>query len=360
MSRRSKGEGSIFWSRSEGCWIAEITLPDGNKKRKRSKDKFVVSDWLFEQRKAIREYRQPVDDRITFNQFADRFLEDVARYTMKEKTLESYESYLRLHIRPELGNLKLSSITPQHVQRIYSKKLNSGLSKKTVHHIHTYLHRVLNQAVKWELIYRNPCDSVTPPRVDKRPPSVWTVNEAKAFLGAVTGHRWEGIYLIALTTGARRGEILGMEWQNINWNKGTITIVKTVNEIRGRATVGDPKTKLSRRTIVLPSVVVDLLRSNRKSSGWIFPSEKGTPITPRNLLRHFYSVLNTLDIPHIRFHDLRHTAATILLQKDVHPKLVQELLGHSSITLTLDTYSHIIPGVDDQTAREMDAVFKGI
>lgn len=357
MPRRTKGEGTVFWSRSEKYWIAEITSPDGSRKRKRSKERQIVSDWLFEQRKTISEYRQLPDDKISFNQFADRFLEDIAQHTMKEKTFVSYEGYLRLHIRPEIGHLRLSAITPQHIQHLYSRKLKDGLSKKTVHHIHTYLRRVLNQAVKWELIYRNPCDSVTPPRVDKKPPNVWKVEEAQTFLNAVRGHRFYGIYLIALTTGARRGEILGLEWQNINWPKGTITIDKTVNEIKGRAVITDPKTKASRRTIALPSVVLDLLRQDPAEKGLIFPSTTGGPLSPRNLLRHYYSVLDTLSIPHIRFHDLRHTAATILLQKDVHPKKVQELLGHSSITLTLDTYSHIIPGIDDQTAKEMDAIF---
>jgi integrase len=356
--RRAKGEGTIFWSQSERRWIAEITLPDGRKKKKRSKDRQVVSDWLFAQRKAISDYNQPLDDKTTFNEFADKFLEEVAKHTLKEKTYITYESYLRLHVRPDLGRMKLASIQSQHIQRLYTKKLGSGLSKKTVHHIHGTLRRVLNKAVKRGLIQRNPCDGVTPPRIDKQVPSVWTIEEAKTFLSAVSDHRWYGIYLIALTTGARRGEILGMEWQNINWIKGTITINKTIVEIKGKATITSPKTKLSSRTIVLPSLVLDLLKENRKSSVWIFPSERGNPLSPRNLLRHFYSVLEKLDVPKIRFHDLRHTAATILLQKDVHPKKVQELLGHSSITLTLDTYSHIIPGVDNQVAEEMDAVFK--
>lgn len=355
--RRNKGEGSIYYSRSEKTWVGKITLPDGRRLQKRNKDKAVISDWLLEQRKAISEHRIIPDSNITFNEFADRFLADVAKHTMKEKTYVSYEGYLRLHIRPDLGRLKLNAITPAHIQRLYSKKLSSGLSSKTVHHIHAYLRRVLNEAVKWELIYRNPCDSVTPPRVEKRPPAVWSVDEAQTFLRATAEHRWHAIYLIALTTGARRGEILGMEWKNINWNKGTITIEKTVVEVSGVATVTSPKTAKSRRTITLPAVVLDLLKDNPIKEGFIFESEAGTPVHPRNLLRHFYSVLDTLDIPRIRFHDLRHTCATILLQRDVHPKKVQELLGHSSITLTLDTYSHIIPGVDDQIATEMDEVF---
>lgn len=358
MARRQKGEGSVYFSRSEKCWIAKFTLPDGTRIRKRSKDKQMVSNWLFEQRKAIKEHRTIPDGSITLNELADRFLEDVAAHTMKEKTFISYEAYFRLHIRPTLGKMKLSTIAPHHIQQLYSKKLNDGLSKKTVHHIHSYLRRVLNQAVKWELIYRNPCDSVTPPRIEKRIPTVWTIEESQKFLRAVSEHKWYAIYLIALTTGARRGEILGLEWKNVNWAKSTVIIQKTIVEVKGVAKITDPKTALSRRTITLPAIVLDLLKTHPIKEGFIFESEAGTPIHPRNLLRHFYSVLDDLDIPRIRFHDLRHTCATILLQRDVHPKKVQELLGHASITLTLDTYSHIIPGVDSQIADEMDRVFK--
>lgn len=356
--RRNKGEGSIFYSKNEGTWVAKITLPNGRERRKRSKNKSVVQEWLLEERKAISENRVLTSGSVTFNQFADRFLEDVGQHTLKRKTFITYEAYLRLHIRPELGNIKLTALQSQQIQRLYSQKLNSGLSKKTVHHIHGTLRRVLNEAVKWGLIYKNPCDAVTPPRVEKHVPNVWSIEQAQQFLKAVEGHRWHGIYLIALTTGARRGEILGMEWQNINWENGTISIEKAVSEIKGKAVITAPKTKRSLRTIALPDVVLNLLRKNKQTKGLIFKSLNGTPLTPRNVLRHFYSVLDDLDIPRIRFHDLRHTAATILLQKDVHPKKVQELLGHSSITLTLDTYSHIIPGIDDQVAKEMDDIFK--
>ena len=143
---------------------------------------------------------------------------------------------------------------------------------------------------------------MTPPRVDRRPPTVWNIEQSQTFLQAVAGHRWHAIYLIALTTGARRGEILGMEWQNIRWEARTIAIEKTVVELSGRATITEPKTKQSRRTIVLPNVVLDLLKEHAISSGLIFPSKNGGPLSPRNLLRHYYSVLDRINVPRIRFH----------------------------------------------------------
>lgn len=356
LTRRLRGEGSVWFSKSENTWIASVTLPDGRKKRKRNKDKRVVTDWRYEQLSALRDNRTLPDDKITLNEFADRFLEDVAIHTMKAKTYQSYESYLRIHIRPELGRFKLSEIKPQHIQRLYTKKLNSGLSNKTVHHIHSYLRRVLNEAVKWELIIKNPSVSVTPPRIEKRQPTVWTIEQSQIFLAAIAEHPYRAIYLIALMCGARRGEILGLEYENLNWSDNTIVIDKTIVELRGRAVISEPKTKYSRRTIVLPNSVIDLLKENPIKKGFIFKSQNGGYIHPRNLLRHYYGVLDRANVPRIRFHDLRHTCATLLL-KDTNPRLVQELLGHSSITTTMDVYSHVLPPMKSEVANKMDELF---
>jgi integrase len=254
--------------------------------------------------------------------------------------------------------MKLIAIQPYHLQGLYSKKLSDGLSRKTVHTLHATIRRVLNEAVKWGLLYSNPCSRVTPPKPDRALPNVWSVEEAQRFLIAVASHRWYAIYLIALTTGARRGEILGMERQHFDWSRSTVSIVRTVSEIDNKLVVSDPKTPRSRRVIPLPKIVVDALEVDKRASGFVFTTSAGTPVAPRNLVRHFHEVSEEQGLPRIRFHDLRHTAATILLQKDVHPKLVQELLGHSTISLTLDTYSHVIAGVNNQTASAMDEVFK--
>jgi integrase len=312
---------------------------------------------LFEQRKAIKEQRALPDDKMTFAQLSDRFLNDVARHTLKPKTFESYEYLLTSHIVPKIGKIKLTNLRPQHIQSLYSEKLDSGLSKKTVHHIHAVTRRVLNQAVKWGLLFQNPTSQVTPPKVDRIRPNVWTVEQAQCFLQSTKDHKWYGIYLIALTTGARRGEILGLTWENIDWDRKTLTIDKTVITVKNRVVISEPKTRYSRRTISAPQTVLDTLYENKGISGLIFKTSVGTPIGPNNLIRDFKNETRKAGLPIIRFHDLRHTCATILFQKDVHPKKVQELLGHSSITVTLDRYSHLIQGVDNQIADEMDKVF---
>lgn len=356
--KRSDGEGSLYFSESENTWIAEITLPDGRRKKKRNKKQQVVKDWLLEYRNLLKEDYPLVDERTTLAEFLAKFLEDTAKHTLKPKTYSSYKWIIEKHVIPEIGRIKLASLKPPHLQKLYSDKIDSGLSKKTVLHIHSVIRRALNEAIKWGLINKNPCSAVTPPRPEKSVPEVWSVEQAQEFLQAVREHRWYAIYLIALTTGARRGEILGLEWENIDFTRKTVSIQKTVSEIRGKPVIGKPKTQRSRRKISLPDIVIDALKELGGGTGFVFTTSNNTPITPRNLLRHYYSVLDDLDIPRIRFHDLRHTAATILLTKDVHPKKVQELLGHSSITLTLDTYSHVIKGIHSEAAEKMDGVFK--
>ena len=356
--KRSDGEGSLYFSESENTWIAEVTLPDGKRKKKRSKKQQVVKAWLLEYRNLVKENDPPVDERITLSGFFAKFLEESAKHTLKPKTYSSYKWLIEKHVIPEIGRLKLASLKPHHLQKLYSDKIGSGLSKKTVLHLHSVIRRALNEAVKWGLIHKNPCSSVTPPRPEKRVPEVWNVEQAQEFLRAVRDHRWYAIYLIALTTGARRGEILGLEWENIDFDRKTVSIQKTVSEIRGKPVIGEPKTQRSRRKISLPDIVIDSLEELGRGTGFIFTTSNGTPVAPRNLLRHYYRVLGSLDIPTIRFHDLRHTAATILLTKDVHPKKVQELLGHSSITITLDTYSHVIKGIHSEAAQKMDGIFK--
>jgi integrase len=358
--RRTKGEGSLFYSDPEECWVAEISLPDGKRQRKRSKKQQIVKDWLLEQRKAVQENRVLPSQQINFSDFLDRFLSDVASHTLQPKTLSNYEYLIEKHIRPDLGKFKLAQIRPDHLQSLYSKKLDSGLSAKTVKHIHALIRRVLNQALKWDLIYRNPAVAVTSPMVTKHPLETLTEEQAKRLLEVAQDHRWYPIYVLALTTGMRQGELLGLRWEDVNFENKTISVCQTVQSIHGRVRIGQPKTASSRRTIALSSFGLSVLKDYKRETnreGLIFTTSKGTPISPRNLLRHFYKVREKAQLPDIRFHDLRHTAATFLLKENVHPKIVQEMLGHSSIILTLDTYSHIIPDIQKEAANKMDSIF---
>ena len=258
--RRSNNEGSIFLEQSTNLWCADITLPDGRRKRKRSKSQKVVREWLLAQREAIRDNLLIQDENITVEIYLDRFMHDVAAHTLKPKTINSYQSFINKHIVPEIGSIKLSQLRPDHLQNLYSKKLESGLSKRTVQYIHAIIRRSLNQAVKWGLIYRNPTDAVTAPTPKKKAPDTLTEDQVNTFLKIVEYHRWYPIYVLAIATGMREGEILGLRWEDIDFETGTISVRNIVYTIRGQIYQGDPKTDSSRRTISVPAFALNALR----------------------------------------------------------------------------------------------------
>lgn len=362
--RRANNEGALFYSDYEECWIAEITLPNGRRRRKRSKKQKVVKDWLLKQRTALQEGRLLPDENITVAEYLDRFMNDVAAHTLRPSSIQSYGFLIRDHIKPEIGHIKLASLRPDHLQSLYSLKLESGLSKRTVQYIHSVIRRALNQAVKWGLLYRNPTAAVTPPKPKKKTPKTLTAEQVKQFFNAVSEHRYYPIYVIAVTMGLRKSEILGLRWQDVDLDQGTVSINHIVTEIQGVIHTGRPKTESSRRTVAMPDVVREVLQEHREATdgteGLVLTTSSGRAISQRNLTRHFHAALEDAGLEKMRFHDLRHTAATLLLKENVHPKIVQELLGHSSITLTLDTYSHVIPSMQQEAADKMDDLFGGL
>ena len=355
--RRSKGEGTIFFSESEDCWIAEIVLPDGKKKRKRSKKQSVVREWLQTSLSDVRDGVLVVDDQMTVSQLFDRFLGDVVDRTLKPKSIDSYRYLAEKHIIPLIGNLKLKEVKPAHIQSLYSTKLDEGLSKRTEQYIHAVLRRAFNQAVKWELLIKNPTGAVTPPTPLKKAPETLSVSQIKAFLEVVKDHRWYPIYLIAVGCGLREGEILGLEARDVDLERGQISVRQTVVYIRGKLSIGEPKTAKAQRSVSMPNFVAEGLKA-MPTEGLIFKTSTGNPISPRNLLRHFHESLAKAGLPRVKFHSLRHSFASIQLLAGTHPKVVQEALGHSSIDLTLNTYSHLIPSMQKEAADRMDAVFK--
>jgi integrase len=360
MSKRSKGEGTIFFSKSQGLWVAEISLPDGKRKRKYSKAQKTVREWLLAQREALRDGLLLEDDRVTVSEFVDRYMDQVAIHTLRPKTLESYESLVRIHIKPSIGFHRLSALSPAHLQKLYSDKLNSGLSKRTVQFIHSIIHKILDQAMKWGLVIRNVADLVDAPSPKRKAPNVWTAEQVKTFLNHVKGHRWYLIYVLAIYCGFREGEILGIHYDDIDLKHGVINVRHAVQYLKGKGLViTEPKTDRARRAVTVPDFAINVIKHHLESQyinqGIIFKTSNKTPISPRNLVRHFKASLKEAGVPEIRFHDLRHTSATLLLSAGVHPKVVQERLGHSSVVLTLTTYSHVLPGIQEEAAIKLEA-----
>lgn len=360
VKRRAKGEGSIWYDKTNSRWMAKITLPNGNRRTKSGKERQEVLDWLAEQRVSAARGTYTTGEDVTLGDFIDSYMRDVAIHNLRPRTFESHSGYVRNHIKPELGHIKLSKLRPDHVQAFYAKKLEEGLAKRTVEYMHAILHKILKQAVRWDLVARNVTDLVDPPRPKQTPPKVWTTEQVKTFLDAVKDHHYYLIYLIAIYTGMRQAEILGIHKQDIDLENGIINVKNQVQPIRGKGlVVTQVKTEKSKRPVTLPETVLTLLRTHLESveSGLIFTASKGntaSAIWPHNLYRHFKATIEKLELPDVTFHSLRHFHATLLLQAGTNPKIVQERLGHSSVMLTLDTYSHVMPSLQEEVALKVE------
>jgi len=311
------------------------------------------------------------DENITIGEYLDRWLSDCVRGSVRESTFDRDSYLVRVHIKPALGRIKLSKLSPVQVQGFYRDRLDAGLSTSTVNKVHTVLHKALSQAELWCLIPHNPTEAVKAPSPASQEMRPLSPEEAGRLLKAACSDRFEALYVLAVTTGMRRGELLGLKWSDVDLKGGAVSIRRTLSRVDNgkRVTLGEPKTKKSRRTIPLTLRALEALKAHRKrqleemmelaglreDQGLVFTTRTGSLINPSNLRqRSFAQLLKRAGLPHVRFHDLRHTCATLLLSQNTHPKFVQELLGHATIAITLDTYSHLIPGMGDYTARAME------
>jgi integrase len=308
---------------------------------------------------------------LTVGEYLDRWLTDSVRGTVRVSTFERHEQIIRTHLNPALGRVKLKALTPAHVRSLHREKLDFGLVPATVRKIHSTLHKGVSQAVSDGLIPRNAAD-VKAPRPSPEEMHPLSEAEARTFLDAAYGDRFEALYVLAITTGLRRGELLGLRWEDAGLERGTLRVGRALVREGGRHTIGETKTRRGRRQVNLTSRTVNTLKTHRKRQleermqlsglyadhGLIFATDVGTPVNPENLVRRsFKPLLKKADLPEIRFHDLRHTCATLLLGRGVHPKIVQELLGHATIAMTLDTYSHYLPSMGDQASGAMGDAF---
>jgi integrase len=339
--------------------VAKITLPNGRSKLKYSRQQKAVREWLLTQQNQLRQGLLPSNDKVTVAEFFTSYIENVVKHNLRPKTVEAYSSLTKLHIIPALGKTKLTQLQPEHLQNLYSRKLEENLSKRTVQYIHSVIHRALQQALKWGIVARNVSDLVDAPRPQRRPLSVYSLEQVRTFLESTKSDRFYLIYVLAIYGAFREGEVLGIHVEDCQIDKGIVNLRHAVQYQLGIGVViTEPKTKLSRRSVKLPKFAVralkDYLTQINKSQGLIFTTASGRPINPRFLVKKFKEAISVAGLPNIRFHDLRHTSATLLLAANVHPKLVQERLGHASIVLTMDTYSHVIPNLQDEAADKLD------
>ena len=375
--RRGHGEGSVF-RRGDGLWVAvaDLGYEGGRRKRKwlYAKARREVQVKLAAARRSLDDGLPLPSERQTLGQFLQRWLSDVAEPNLRPRTFIRYRELLAGHVVPSLGGRPLVKLSPLDLQALYSAKLEEGLAPRTVGHIHRALHRALQDAVRWGMSVRNICDVVKPPKVKVTEMRTLTAEQAQQLLSAAEGDPLEALFVLALTAGVREGEVLALRWEHINLETATLQIRRTVARVPGQGFVfSEPKSARSRRSISLTPMAIEALRKHRgrqlehrvKALAWedgdlVFPNEVGRPIEAGNLLRRcFHPLLERAGLDRVRFHDLRHSAASLMLAQGVHPKVVSEMLGHASISLTLDTYSHVLPGLQREAAAKMQAVLGG-
>jgi integrase len=371
--RKSNGEGNVR-QRSNGLWEARISLPDG-----KSKSYYGVTkaEAIKKQRTAMNALDRglPVlqDERQTLGTFLTQWLEGIRPPHVRPKTYRSYEQLMRVHVIPALGKIPLTKLTPQRLQALYAERLASGRSQTTVRHIHAVLHTALEQAVRWGLVARNVSDLVDAPKMRRQEMLVLNGEQARTFLSVAQGDRLEALYVAALTTGMREGELLALRWRDVDLDVGHLQVCNTLQKLPGQPPeIAPAKTDYSRRKITLAGTTLEALRAHKirqnaerlaMGPAWedwelVFCTTIGTPLSGKNLLeRGLRPLLKRAGLPALRFHDLRHTCATLLLLQGVHPKIVSEMLGHSSVAITLQVYSHVLPDMQKQATEAMDRLF---
>ena len=373
--KRGNGEGSIT-RRKNGGWMAQYAVhtADGRKR------KTIYGKTRTEVAKKLAKALSDRENGLVFDagnqtvgEYLERWLEDSVKGSVKPRTHESYGWLVRKHIIPEIGRVKLASLNPAHLQHLYRSKLESGLSPRSVQYIHVVMHRALKQALRWGLVPRNVCEAVDPPKPQKKEITPLSRDEARRLLETAREDRLEALYVLAIHCGLRQGELLGLRWEDVDLEAATLQVRRTLTTARSGPKFSTPKTAKSRRTVKLNRPAVEALKRHHERQfeestilagewqdyGLVFATTNGAPVDPSNLVgRSFKPLLKKAGLPNIRFHDLRHTCATLLLSSGVHPKLAQELLGHATIAITLDTYSHVLPGMSDQAASAMESVLE--
>lgn len=305
--------------------------------------------------------------KITVVEYLKRWLADYAKPKLSPRSYERYEGIVNLHLIPGIGSLLLSQLRSEHVQRHYAEELRSGLSASTVKYEHTVIHKALETALKWSLISHNIADGVDIPRPRHKEINTWNEHDVNNFLEAAKDSIYYPLFHTALFTGMRRSELLGLQWKDIGLDQ--ISVNRALHLLRdGTYVFTQPKSEKSRRTIALsPSSVITLTEHKQKQRKYrsalglsqpeddlVFSTAEGKPFRPDTVSRAWATMAARAGVKVIRLHDARHTHASLMLKQGVHPKIVQERLGHSSIQITLDTYSHVAPGLQEAAAESFE------
>ena len=356
--RRGNGEGGIYQRESDGKWCASVDLGFVNGKRRRKviygKTRKEVADKLKalhrDQAVGINISLQPQ----TVQEFLETWLEQTVKRRNRVRTYEKYAQDIRHHIGPALGRYQLTKLTPEHVQTMLNALVDQGLSQRSIRNVRAVLRAALNQAMRYGHVVRNVATLVDVPGTATFAAEPLNQEQAQQLLAVVKGHRLEVLYRIALGLGLRKGEILGLRWEDVDLEAATIHITGTLQRQHGRLERSPTKTEASVRRIALPPGLLEMLRQHKQRqdlertgndqwqmSGMVFTSTIGTPLAPETLIELFKASLERANLPkNVRFHDLRHSCATLMITRGIHPRVVMEVLGHSQISTTMNTYAH--------------------
>lgn len=384
MGKRANGEGSVY--KDGDRWVGAIDLGYiGGKRRRRRVVGATQAEVLAKLRRAQAEVDRGVtnvDAASTLETWLAVWMETyvdgrVAAGRLRPSTREGYRSHVDQYLVPHLGRVKLAKLGPQHIRQLHTVVAEAGRSPATIARVHATLRKSLSDAMADELVVRNVAKVVPPPSARRPEVDPLTLDQARTMLAAIRGRRNEAAYVLMLTVGLRLGEVLGLRWADIDLEGRQLRVRRQLRRTGGQLTFTDPKSARSRRTVSLPGAAVDALVRHRQAQtvatldGLVFPSAVGTPMEPRNLQRDWTGTTATarrrgssglrdeLGLDGVRLHDLRHSAASLMLSGGVPMRAVMETLGHSSIALTADTYSHVLDEVRRDVATRMDGVLGG-
>ena len=317
--------------------------------------------------------------RTTVGDFLEQWLQAMEP-TVRDNTLRSYREMIEYWVIPRVGTLKLAHLNAAHLRTLQAELLASGrvdgkggLSAQSVLKCHRTLKHAFKDAVRWGLLPRNPVDLIDAPRVAQAETTAWTADEARRFLEGVATDRLAAMWVLFVTSGMRRGEMAGLKWTDLDFERGVLVVQRAVISAGKGTEVAEPKTRRSRRAVPLDVMTLDALQVHRRAqlaerlklgemwidSGRMFCGLTGEPLHPDTVSKEFAKIVRTVDVPRIRLHDLRHTSATVAMEAGVHPKIVSERLGHSTVSITLDLYSHATPSLQTDAADQIGAAVFG-
>ena len=389
-NRRDKGDGSIR-RRTNGSWEGRFSYTDVNTGKRVAKA--VYAPTQTEAKRKLKELISSIENaengeyvkpsNITLSEWLDTWMKEYKKNSVRPATYSAYHDSIEVHIKPALGSIELQKIRPDHIQSLFNAMSRGSAKKKplapwTVIKTKNVLSGALEQAIRNQIIPYNPAKAAVPPKLEVKDIRVLTESEQKTFMEAVNGHRLEALYKLALATGMRRGEILAVTWDCVDWKNKNISVKGSVSRIKDPDTgttemrYAEPKTKSGRRQVPILANMIPVLQEHKKrqeaeksdaGSAWnpkdlVFCSNVGTYIEPRRVCTTMDKITDAAELPRFTFHSLRHTFATRMLEANVPAKVVQDILGHADVTLTLNTYSHVIGSTAHEQIAKIDNLFK--